>query len=239
MSSAQINRLLLMVGVPIMYIVVFLWFGFTALWGMFVVLALVGSGVLLFLRYRPPARTSVTLRGVDQAYALATTVHALQVLDDDRFGFPSGSFIVGDGTEPGSLLAKEYVPPARGFRTFMALISLPWRLTAPVTRLLVRIGGDAAGWVLIAAQILRLWVALMIASFMLVPIVLASVLEIILKPLVASVIAVESEAVGTDVTLHFAFQGPTAIAVQSRLLRSFEAAALPERFARTLTSSAA
>jgi hypothetical protein len=239
MSSAQINRFLLMVGVPVVYVVVLLWFGIGALWGMFVVLALVGAGVLVFLRYRPPTRASVTLRGVDQRYALGTAAHALQVLDDDRFGFPSGSFIVHDGEEPGSLLAKEYVPPSRGSATFMTLILLPWRLTAPLTRFLGAIGTDGAGWVWLAVQVVRLWVAIMIGSFLLMPIALASLLEVILKPLVASVIAVRSEDVGNDVVLHFAFQGPTALAVRDRLLSSFSRAELPERFARALSSTAA
>lgn len=236
--SRDVQRTALTVAVPLIYIAVLLLLGFEYFVLFCLTLTLLGASALLFFRFRPPKTCNVRLRGVSPTYALAASTHALLVLDDDRFGFPSGSFLVTSEADD-VLVAREYVPPARGWDTFKRFAFLPWRLTAPFTNYVYDNTSKDGGGFLLFVQIIRFVATALAATYLFLPLLLASIVEIILKPIVASRIEVRAEPSGSDVELICAFQGPTAMAVKERFLSSFAPPVLPQRYARFAVEAAA
>ncbi len=215
-------------AIVVIYFIVFLVFGYVDMVLIFAALAIIGAVALTAARF-VVVSSSVTLRGVGVGYALATAAHALWVVDDFRLGFPSGTFLISEGHDPNALVASEFKPKSVGGAMLMTIFLIPWRITGAIVRTVASIADS--GLVYLIAQAIRICLMAFALFLFIVPLLLAWVLEGVLKPVVASEIRVTAESAQDAALLHFTFRGASALMVRPTLMSAFAAPALPCRYA--------
>jgi hypothetical protein len=201
--------------------------GYEGLVVVYIVLALVGSAVLVAARYFIKQESTVILRGVGVRYALRVASHALYATEDNRVGFPSGKFGVADGETPNVIVAKEF-KPKDSHRVVLNMFLVPWFIAGSIVLFITAVMNN--GWAFLLGQVARVITFTYFMFFFIVPLLLALAVELILKRFVASVITVQATEGDNEVRLHFTFRGASALLVKSRLLKSFEAPVLPPKY---------
>lgn len=227
---------LLSTALVVIYLVVFLTVGYGGLVLVYVVLALLGSAGLIIARYVIKQEATVVLRGVGVDYALRTAGHALHVIEDNLVGFPSGKFEPAAGSAPNSIEAHEFKPRG-GHRIALSMVMVPWIISGAIIITVAR--AFDSGWAYFIGQGMRVMAFIYFVFFLIVPMLLALLIELGLKQVVASVITVQAEEVDDAVRLTFAFRGASALLVKARLLSSFDAPVLPLKYQTTRTASPA
>jgi len=191
-----------------------------------------GIGVLLLLvaRFAITRRRTVVLKGVGRGFALRSASHAIFAAEDHVVGFPSGTFSASSSGN--SILAEEFVPKGSG-QIVMKFIRIPAVIAGGAIYIFSSMGviGFFIG---LALGILGLGFFLF---FFVVPMVLAFVVEIAMKPVIKSKITVDSTVLPDDaVQLDFTFRGPSALLVERKVMRAFAAPVLPARFSGLVTN---
>lgn len=218
---------LLSIALVVFYLIVFMLAGYGGLVEFYVVLAVAGSAALVIARYAVKLEATVTLRGVDRAYALRVASHALYVAEDNLVGFPSGKFETARTEDPAVIVATEFKPRS-SHRMVLRMLLVPWAIAGSIVMFITV--ATRNGWAFLIGQSLRIVAFMYFMFFFIVPLALALLVELILKRFVGSVITVRAVEEGSDVQLHFTFQGASALLAKARLLSSFEAPELPARF---------
>lgn len=218
---------LLSIVLIVFYLFVFMAVGYSGLIVFYIVLALIGSAVLIIARYAIRQEATVTLRGVGAGYALRVAGHALYATEDNLVGFPSGKFEVADGPTPNSIVANEFKPKS-SHRLVLNMLLVPWAIAGSIVLFFTAVTDN---WIVfIAGQVGRVMAFMYFMFFFIVPLGLALLVELVLKKFVASVITVQATEGDNEVQLAFTFQGASALLAKTRLLKSFDTPVLPARF---------
>lgn len=218
---------LLSLALIVVYLLVFLAVGYVGLMAVYLLLAVLGSMILIFARYAIKDEATVTLRGVGVEYALRVTGHALYAAEDNTVGFPSGKFEVADGPGPLSILANEFRPKS-SHKLVLRMILVPWAVAGMIVWGVAEATDSLAAFAF--AQGVRVVAFTYFMFFFIVPMALALLVELLLKKFVASVITVQAAEGDNEVELHFTFQGASALLAKKRLMSTFEAPVLPAKF---------
>lgn len=211
----------------VFYLFVFVSLGYEGLIKVYLFLALIGSAVLVAARYLIKQESSVTLRGVGVGYALRAASHALYATEDNRVGFPSGKFEVASGVAPNSIVANEF-KPKNSHRLALNMLLVPWFIAGSVVLFITAV--TESGRAFLIGQLARVIAFVYFMFFFIVPLLLALVVELILKRFVASVITVQATEGDNEVHLKFTFRGASALLTKAQLLKSFEAPVLPAKY---------
>lgn len=192
----------------------------------FVIVAAVGVVALLVTRYAVTITRSVTLNGVGVGYALRSASQSIWAAEDHLVGFPSGTFEMKTGTTPHEIIATEFMPKGSG-SIVLGFIRIPGVIAVGIFSVFAHFGlfGVLIGFFL-AAIGLGIFLALFV-----VPLAIAWLIEIAVKPLVKSQITVTATETPDAVTLDFRFRGASALLVMKRVMRAFETPTLPPRYA--------
>ncbi|OAD97729.1 hypothetical protein A6A22_20210 [Arthrobacter sp. OY3WO11] len=147
--------------------------------------------------------------------------------EDNLVGFPSGKFGVADGEAPNSIVANEF-KPKDSHRIVRNMFVVPWFIAGSVVLFITAATNN--GWAFLVGQVARVVAFTYFMFFFIVPLLLALVVELILKKFVASVITVQATEGDNEVHLHFTFRGASALLAKDRLLKSFESPVLPAKY---------
>ncbi len=207
--------------------------GYVGMIVVFVVVAVIGVIGLLVTRYIAKSVQTVQLAGVGKGHALRSASHAVFAAEDHVVGFPSGSFEVEYKPTGDGLVATEFIPKGSG-SIVMRFVRAPFYLGAALVAVGARSGvpgffvGLFGAFFLVGAFLF----------FFVVPLTLAWLVEIALKPLVRSQIDVTATEENNVVTLTFEFRGASAFMVQRKVLAAFVPPVLPARFAGLVPGAA-
>jgi len=219
------------IAIFLTYVVILSSAGYSGMIVTFLVVAAVGSGLMIVARYIVTIRKTVTLRGVGSHYAITSASHAIFAAEDHVIGFPSGSFNV-TVTESGTGIAATEVVPKGSGSVVLRFIQIPWAIALYVFGFFALFGlwGALIGFVVAAAALGSF------LFFFVVPLALAWLVEIAVKPLVASRVDVQAVEIDDAVQLTFIFRGASAFLVKNKMLGAFIPPVLPPRFAGLISA---
>ena len=209
----------------IFYIIIFATQGYGGMILTFVIIAAVGVVLLLIARYAVTIRKTVTLKGVGEDFALRTASHAIWAAEDHLVGFPSGTFEPKRGDEPGTLVAKEFIPKGSG-EIIKAFIRNPRNIAIGIFAVFAVFGF----WGMVIGFFVALFGLGLFLFFFVAPLALAWLVEIAVKPIVRSRVDVTARSVDDAVELTFAFRGASALLILPRVMKAFTTPQLPAKY---------
>lgn len=224
---------LISIAILILYSFVLFRGGYVTMIFVFICVALVGVLILLIARYAIKREQTVTLAGVGPGFALESARQSIFSAEDHLVGFPSGSFEIATWSDQG-FEAKEFIPKGSG-SVVMRFIRIPGAFAT----MLVAIGSEMG---LIGFFIGLIGASLLMGAFLVlfvVPLTLAWLVEIALKPLVRSDISVSAVSKGDVVDLVFVFRGLSAFFVEKKVLSAFRPPNLPAKYSSLAGESVA
>ena len=165
----------------------------------------------------------VVLHGIEQARARELVATYLESVNDTRFGFPTGVFRIDSGqSTPEKLVAREVnFQGSSGFQLARFAMVIPAMFL------------EAAGDEGCAAGMFALFVGVVFAAFFVVPIVVISVVEVVLRALMRSRISAKLQPVPGEenaCSVEFELAGLSAFGARRPLMSGLAKPALPTRW---------
>lgn len=216
---------LITIALIIFYTIILFTQGYLGMILTFLIVAAIGVALLLVARFAVRLERKVALMGVGTRFALRSAEQAIWAAEDHLVGFPSGTFVPERGDVPDTLIAKEFVPKGSG-EIVKAFVLIPRNIAVGIFMVFAAFGwvGGLIGFFL-AAIALGLFL-----FFCVVPLTLAWLVEIAMKPVVRSEIKVVAEEIDGGVELTFTFSGASALLLVKKVMGAFAPPTLPARY---------
>lgn len=239
-SESIMNKLVVM-GVSLVTFLIYLVilcvpsFSYDRMIRAYFIVAALGVLGMFIARYAVTVTKTVKLKGVGAGFAFRSAHQALWSAEDHLLGWPSGTFEFPDelNSTEGKLVAREWAAKGSG-NIVLGFIRIPWRIVLTISTFFL-----AFNWIgAILAFVFGLFMLIWFAFFFLVPLVIAWLVEIALKPFLRSEIVAIAEQIDSDTAqLTFQFRGASALIIQKRVMSAFDAPKLPAKYAGLTAST--
>lgn len=225
---------LITIALVIFYTIILVTQGYLGMIFTFLIVAAVGVALLLIARYAVNISRTVTLKGVGTGFALRSAEQAIWAAEDHLVGFPSGTFVPKRGEAVNTLVAEEFVPKGSG-EIVKAFVVIPRNIAVGIFAVFA-----VFGWVgvLIGFFLAAFGLGLFL-FFCVVPLALAWLVEIAMKPVVRSRIEVLATEIDGGVELTFTFRGSSALLLIKNVMRAFVPPTLPARYSGLVAAAPA
>lgn len=202
----------------------------------FLIVAGIGVIGMFVARYAVTVSKTVTLKGVGAGHALRSAQQSVWAVEDHILGWPSGTFEFPPdlNTSANTIVAREWAAKGSG-NIVMNFIRIPWRIVLVLTGIFAIFGFVG----MIITFLVGLFIMAAFVFFFVVPLAIAWLVEIALKPFLRSEIVIVAEQIDADTSqLTFRFRGSSALLVMKRMLKAFDAPTLPPRYAGLVPAAA-